>query len=128
MFHFVLAPLTLVLVIGAIHAAVNQGTGEAWWRVGMAVALFVGLAKVRLYSLGVQNRVIRMEERLRFAQILPEPLRSKAVDLTSGDLIALRFASDSELPALVETILRDKPTSKQIKASIRSWRPDYFRV
>jgi hypothetical protein len=128
LYHFVLSPLVLVLLIGAIWAAVNEGTGEAWWRVGVAVALFLIVAKLRLYGLRVQDRVIRLEERLRLRSVLPEPLRHRILDLTPADLIALRFASDEELPALVERVLREKPSAKEIKQAIRNWRPDYFRI
>jgi hypothetical protein len=128
LYHFVLSPLVLVLMVGAIWAAVREGTGEAWWRVGVAVALFLIVAKLRLYSLRVQDRVIRLEERLRLQAVLAEPLRSRVMELTPGNLIALRFASDEELPALVERVLREKPPAKEIKKAIRNWRPDYFRV
>lgn len=127
-YHFVLSPLVLVLLAGAIWAAVNEGTGEAWWRAGVATALFLIVAKLRLYGLRVQDRVIRLEERLRLQAVLPESLRNRVMDLTPGNLIALRFASDEELPSLVERILRDKPEAKEIKKSIRNWRPDYFRI
>jgi hypothetical protein len=128
LYHFLLSPLALVLLIGAIGAAVNEGTGEAWWRVGVAVALLLIVAKLRLYGLRVQDRVIRLEERLRLHAVLPEPLRGRIAELTPGMLIALRFASDEELPALVERVLREKPPAKEIKRAIRNWRPDYFRI
>jgi hypothetical protein len=128
LYHFVLSPLVLVLLIGAIWAAVNEGTGEAWWRVGVGVALFLIVAKLRLYGLRVQDRVIRLEERLRLQSVLPETLRNRVLELTPADLIALRFASDEDLPALVERVLRDKPAAKEIKQAIRNWRPDYFRI
>jgi hypothetical protein len=128
LYHFVLSPLCLVLLVGAIWAAVNEGTGEAWWRVGMAMALFLAIAKIRLYGLRVQDRVIRLEERLRLQSVLPERLRGRIPELTAGNLIALRFAPDEELPELVERILLDKPSQKEIKQSIKNWRPDYFRV
>lgn len=127
-FHFFLAPLVLVLLIGAIRAAVVEGTGEAWWRVGLAVALLLAIGKMRLYALRVQDRVIRLEERLRLQAVLPEPLRRRVLELTPSNLIALRFASDEELPELVERVLRDQPSQKEIKKAIRHWRPDYFRV
>lgn len=128
LYHFVLSPLALVLLIGSIWAAVNEGTGEAWWRVGVAVAVFLIVAKLRVYSLRVQDRVIRLEERLRLQTVLPAPLRSRVTELTPADLIALRFASDEELPSLVERVLSEHPKGKEIKKSIRNWRPDYFRI
>jgi len=127
-FHFVLAPLTLVLFIGATAAAVNEGTGYAWWRAGVGFVLFLGVFKMRLYSLKVQDRTIRLEERLRLTQLLPDHLRPRIGELNEGQLIALRFASDAELPALVEKTIAAKMAPKDIKQSIVNWRPDYYRV
>jgi len=76
----------------------------------------------------VQDRVIRLEERLRIDRLAPASLSSRAYELTEQQLIALRFASDSELPGLVEKTLANKLPPKAIKAAIQSWRPDYWRV
>jgi hypothetical protein len=83
---------------------------------------------VRLYALKVQDRVIRLEERLRLTQILQEPLRSRIPELTVDQLCGLRFASDAELPKLVERTLNEKLKRADIKKAIQNWRPDYWRV
>jgi hypothetical protein len=84
--------------------------------------------KVRLYALRVQDRVIRLEERLRLTLLLPDSTRARIGELSEGQLIALRFASDSEVAGLVQQTLDGKWDPKQVKSAIRSWRPDYLRV
>jgi hypothetical protein len=80
--------------------------------------------KIRLYTLKVQDRVIRLEERQRLTTLLPEPLRSRIPELSE----ALRFASDAELSTLVGRALSEKLSRADIKKAIQTWRPDYWRV
>jgi hypothetical protein len=94
----------------------------------LALAALGAIFKIRLNALKVQDRVIRLEERLRLATILPEPLRSHIPELTESQLIGLRFASDAEIPALVQRVLTEKLSCDEIKKSIKTWRPDDFRV
>jgi hypothetical protein len=94
----------------------------------LAVAMLTLVLRVRLYSLKLQDRIIRLEERLRLTQLLSEPLRSRIPELAEGQLVGLRFASDAEVPKLVERTLNEKLQRKDIKKSIQNWRPDYWRV
>ncbi len=127
-FHYFLLPVGLFLLVVVIrHAIQNWGFLPAVEVLAMLWAI-IAVSKIRTYALKVQDRVIRLEERLRMAGLLPEPLKSRAADLTESQIIALRFASDGELPVLVEKALSSKLPSKEIKQSIKTWRPDYWRV
>jgi len=83
----------------------------------------------RIFALGVQDRVIRLEERLRYARLLPDDLRARIGEFTINQLVALRFACDAELPVLARKVLDTKMNErKAIKRMVQNWRPDYQRV
>ena len=94
----------------------------------MAAALAMAVLLIRTYSLKVQDRAIRLEERMRLNGLLPEPLRGRMLQLDEKQIVALRFASDAEIPALVERTLEQKLKPADIKKAIRTWRPDYYSV
>ncbi len=99
------------------------------WAVAMALALMGVALYARIFALGAQDRVIRLEERLRYDAVLPADLKARSHELKRGQVIALRFASDAELPELVRGVLEGKLTApKEIKQSIRGWRADHFRL
>ena len=128
-FHYFLAPGALLLIVlTAMNVVRHSSRLEAWILLLMAVLFFAALFLVRLYPLKAQDRIIRLEERLRLQTVLPAPLARRIPELTEAQLIALRFASDSELPALVEKALAAKMPAKEIKKSIVTWRADTFRV
>jgi hypothetical protein len=134
-FHFFLLPVFAVgVVMSLIHFIAHfkesdfRDNFHAALLILLAVALLTLVFKIRLYSLKVQDRVIRLEERLRLAQLLQEPLRSRIQELTLDQLVGLRFASDAEVPKLVERTLKENLSRKEIKKSIQNWRPDHLRV
>ena len=127
-FHGFLFAGALILLGAAIYEMILM---PGWWSVGRLFAalwLIVLMFKVRLYAIKVQDRVIRLEERLRLTQLLPESTRARIGELTIPQLIALRFASDGEVAGLVQQTLDGKWDPKQIKQAVKTWRPDYFRV
>jgi hypothetical protein len=134
-FHFFLLPVfALGLILSLIHFFYHLRESDirdnihSFLLIVLAVALITLVLKVRLYALKVQDRIIRLEERLRLTQLLSDPLRSRIPELTEGQLIGLRFASDAEVPKLVERALNEKLKRKDIKKAIQNWRPDYWRV
>jgi hypothetical protein len=134
-FHFFVIP---VFVIGRlmtlIHFFAHITEGDfrdhfhAFMLILLAAACLTLVFKVRLYSLKVQDRVIRLEERLRLTQLASEPLRSRIPELTVDQLCALRFASDAEVTKLAERALNEKLSRADIRKAIKTWRPDYWRV
>lgn len=134
-FHFFLLPvfglgviLTLVHFFAHLRESDLRDNIHSFFLIVLAVALLTLVLKVRLYAVRVQDRVIRLEERLRLTQLSPEPLRARIPELTEDQLVGLRFASDGEVAKLAERALNEKMTRKQIKQAIQTWRPDYWRV
>jgi hypothetical protein len=134
-FHYIAIPillLNLLLVLGiTIHLAIAHRTHAMIlhiWLTLLAFALLVVATNSRVKDLKLQDRVIRLEERLRFAALLPPATLAATASLSVPQIVALRFASDAELPALVARALAENLTPKQIKESIVTWRPDTHRV
>jgi hypothetical protein len=124
----------LVLVIALLNVLftlyqVVRGFGlNSVWTFVVAVAFALAVMRIRAYAAKNQDRIIRLEERIRLSQVLPEPLRARIGELTTSQLVGLRFASDGELAGLVKRALDEKMDRKSIKAAIKEWRPDYARV
>jgi len=127
-FHFFILPVFVItLILTIIHLVRRPGLHSAWMVVVMLAAI-AAIFKIRLYALRVQDRVIRLEERLRLATLLDPALRPRIPEFTESQLIGLRFASDPELPALAARALNEKLSRDDIKKAVQRWRPDNWRV
>lgn len=129
--HYFIAPSTLANLVIAIVAAVRCSPEHRlvclWW-IFMAVVLILAVARARMHSIIVQDRLIRLEEQLRYSRVLSREQMTETDSLTLRQMIALRFASDAELPSLIHRTVTDGLTPKQIKQAIANWRPDLLRV
>ena len=130
LFHFFVLPVLLGNIGVQVYWWIHLGFIPLHiWPVLVAVALFLGALYGRLFALAVQDRVIRLEERLRYGQVLPTDLQARTGELTINQIVSLRFASDAELPALMRKVLDEKLVQrKAIKQLIKTWRPDYQRA
>ncbi|MGH9718474.1 MAG: DUF6526 family protein [Candidatus Acidiferrales bacterium] len=129
LFHFVVAPILLLNVAWSIVRLVRHFSVDSIVSLLVAVALFLLALAARLMALTVQDRVIRLEMRMRMQQILPVDLRARIPEFTVGQLISLRFASDEELPSLAQKVLDEKLTGRTaIKKLVRNWQPDSLRA
>ena len=128
-FHMVAFPILMVNFIWSIVQLVRGFSFATVMGVLMAIAFIIIFFCSRVFALKAQDRVIRLEMRLRMSELLPADLRSRIGEFTPGQLIALRFASDGELPELARRVLTEKiENQKAIKQLIKQWNPDYLRV
>jgi Family of unknown function (DUF6526) len=128
-FHFFLAPGSMVLLILTIVNVVRHyRLFQPWILLLIGILFFMAVFLLRSNALRVQDRLIRLEERLRLQALLSAELGLRIGELTESQLIALRFASDGELPGLVAKVLAGNMQSKDIKKAIVTWRADTFRV
>jgi hypothetical protein len=127
-FHFFILPMFAIAMIAALVHLIQHRSLHSGAMFVFSVAAILVVLKIRMYANKLQDRIIRLEERLRLAVLLPEPLRSRIPEITEDQLIGLRFASDAEVPALVQRALSEKLSRTDIKKAIQTWRPDYSRV
>jgi Family of unknown function (DUF6526) len=129
-FHFFVVPVMVINLGWSIYRL--YVTGLSWdggERVLLALGLTMGFLTARVMALKVQDRVIRLEERLRYERVLPSDLKPRIGEFTVSQLVALRFACDEELPGLARKVLDDKMNErKAIKQMVKTWRPDYLRA
>lgn len=129
-FHLFVLPIMVLNVVRSILAWRHaEYSIDGFLGVLVAVALLVGFLCARTMALKVQDRIIRLEERLRLEKLLPTDLQPRIPEFTADQLVALRFASNSELPELARRVLDENVKSrKAIKRMIKVWRPDYLRA
>jgi hypothetical protein len=129
-YHLFVVPVMVVNFISAIVRLVRIGvTWDTVVYLLTATALLIFVFNARVFALKVQDRVIRLEEQLRMASLLPEDLKGRIGEFTPGQLVALRYAGDDELPGLARKVLNEKLTNvKAIKQMVQHWRPDHLRA
>ena len=129
MYHGVAGFLLTVNVLWTLYQAVMHFSWGALISFGTAVALILVYFYARLMALTVQDRVIRLEERLRLERLLPADLKARIPEFDIDQLVSLRFASDAELPDLARKVLDERLTDrKAVKKMIKTWRPDFLRA
>jgi hypothetical protein len=128
-FHFFVLPVMLINVVWSIVDFLrNPGWHQGWWIV-VSLALAMLTTMVRTNPLKAQDRIIRLEEQLRYLQLLQPEFAQQTRSLTSGQVTALRFASDEELEGLLLEVLAGRMSKpSDIKRAIKNWRSDTFRV
>ncbi len=123
------ALLALLALVWFAYRTVTDFSVDHLMMLALAVGTAVGITFARLFALRAQDRVVRLETRLRLATVLPADLQPRIKDLTLSQLAALRFASDGELPELTRRVLTDNLTDRTaIKKLIRNWEGDFLRV
>jgi hypothetical protein len=127
-YHFVLSIVLLANLIVTIVHLVRHPCFYSAWFVVLSLAAIVAWIRLRTYPLKVQDRVIRLEERLRLQALAPEEWHSQIYRLTEDQLIGLRFAADDEVVELAKQALEHNLTRKQIKERIKDWRADNWRI
>jgi hypothetical protein len=128
-YHLVALPILVVYFAWTLRTAIRFPSFGSIITFLLSVALIIMFFCARRFALVVQDRVIRLEMQLRLARVLPADLQSSIPSLTVNQLVALRFASDAELPTLTRKVLTDKINDrKAIKAMIQNWQPDLLRA
>lgn len=129
LFHFFAVPILIANLVYALSQLVRAPSLGTAWGALFAAGLVGGLTAARLMALSVQDRVIRLEMRLRLREVLPADLQARISELTRQQLVALRFASDAELPDLVRRVCSGSlSNAKEIKKAVSHWQGDYLRA
>jgi hypothetical protein len=129
LYHFVLLPILILNVVAQVLYFLKYHTPYKLFMILVALTLALIPFSLRTMTARVQDRVIRLEERLRLSNLLPAEMHSGINDLTPGQLVGLRFAPDDEVVGLAQRCMSGELTKgEQIKKEIRNWRPDYLRA
>ena len=129
--HFVLLPLLMVAIFISfrnIFTHPDQQQFFIWITVVLVFIAYVAVMMRQHYALGNQNRIVRLEMRLRYYELTGKRFETLENQLSFGQIAALRFASDEQLPALLQRALSEKLSAKDIKTSVQNWQADYMRV
>lgn len=128
-YHFIVSPILTVNFGLAVYDAIRRPGAWSIWGAIVAFAILGGIGLARVMALTVQDRVIRLEETLRLQRLLPAEQHGEIAQLSRKEFIAMRFASDAELPALFRRVRNGEfGDAKAIKQAITQWRPDYLRA
>lgn len=128
-FHFFVIPVLAINVLVSIYWFLKIQRWQLAWGIVVSIAIVTLALLARFYSLRQQDRIIRLEERLRMQTLLPEDLRSRINELRTSQLIALRFCSDEELPEATRAVLAgDVKSPDDIKKRVKQWRADHHRI
>jgi Family of unknown function (DUF6526) len=128
-FHFFVLPVFFINVIVTAWLLYRTPSRLGVWQLVVAVALLMAALTARVMALAVQDRVIRLEMKLRMRELLPPDLQARIPSITREQCVALRFASDAELPGLVRKVVAGElKSSADIKRQITHWQPDYLRA
>ena len=128
LYHFFIFALYLLNLVYAGFHVYRQPSLSSGWYLVLSLAVAVPIIRLRAYPLKVQDRVIRLEERLRLQALAPQEWQTQIYRLNEDQLIALRFADDDEVVELAKRALEHNLSRKQIKEQIKSWRSDDWRV
>ena len=127
--HFFAIPVLSINILVTLYRAIRYPSFWHAWIFIVSIALLVGCFLARYYGLRNQDRIIRLEERIRLSACLPADLRGRINELSTGDLIGLRFCSDAEVVDVVRAVLAGEYKGrKEIKKRVKNWRPDTHRL
>jgi hypothetical protein len=128
-YHIVAFGILVINLFWRLYSIVHAFSGQAMISLLLSIALLLIFFYARIFAMTVQDRVIRLEMQLRLQQVLPVDLRSRIPEFSVAQLIALRFASDQELPELARKVLDEKiQDRKAIKRMVQKWQPDLLRA